>query len=217
MLLAISYLPYAILSHQLCHLILCRMQRLARTANPMQHIINRTVEYSVNGSIISLIPRTRGELLLCKHAERLIVHNLTDKSAERREAGCGVHILRGDRRICSKVVHEVPRNTLRLALFSQRFLIRSMQLVGAKKWFIQQPFLLRASLHGLIAGTIASALLITLISYANKRVEDLQLIQNNERLLLLAVGLIVLGIVVALLSTQRAVSKYLKLSLDELY
>ncbi|PZR34056.1 MAG: cell division protein [Azospira oryzae] len=108
-------------------------------------------------------------------------------------------------------------NTLRLALFSQRFLIRSMQLVGAKKWFIQQPFLLRASLHGLIAGTIASALLITLISYANKRVEDLQLIQNNERLLLLAVGLIVLGIVVALLSTQRAVSKYLKLSLDELY
>ena len=108
-------------------------------------------------------------------------------------------------------------NTLRLALFSQRFLIRSMQLVGAKKWFIQQPFLLRASLHGLIAGTIASALLITLISYANKRVEDLQLIQNNERLLLLAVGLIALGIVVALLSTQRAVSKYLKLSLDELY
>lgn len=108
-------------------------------------------------------------------------------------------------------------NTLRLALFSQRFLIRSMQLVGARKWFIQQPFLLRASLHGLIAGAIASTLLITLISYANKHVEDLQLIQNNERLLLLAGSLILLGIVVALFSTQRAVSKYLKLSLDELY
>jgi len=108
-------------------------------------------------------------------------------------------------------------NTLRLALFSQRFLIRSMQLVGAKKWFIQKPFLFRASLHGLIAGSIASALLITLISYANKRVEDLQVIQNNERLLLLIGALLVLGIVVAVFSTQRAVSKYLKLSLDELY
>jgi len=108
-------------------------------------------------------------------------------------------------------------NTLRLALFSQRFLIRSMQLVGAKKWFIQRPFLFRASLHGFIAGLIASGLLIGLIGYANKRVEDLQLIQNNERILILIGSLLVLGIIVAVLSTQRAVSKYLKLSLDELY
>jgi cell division transport system permease protein len=108
-------------------------------------------------------------------------------------------------------------NTLRLALFSQRFLIRSMQLVGAKKWFIQRPFLFRASLHGFIAGSIASGLLIGLIGYANKRVEDLQLIQNNERILILIGSLLVLGIIVAVLSTQRAVSKYLKLSLDELY
>jgi cell division transport system permease protein len=108
-------------------------------------------------------------------------------------------------------------NTLRLALFSQRFLIRSMQLVGAKKWFIQRPFLLRASFHGFLAGLIASGLLIALISYANKRVEDLQLIQNNERILILIGSLLLLGIFVAVMSTQRAVSKYLKLSLDELY
>ena len=108
-------------------------------------------------------------------------------------------------------------NTLRLALFSQRFLIRSMQLVGAKKWFIQRPFLFRASLHGLVAGLIASGLIVGLIGYANKRVEDLQLIQNNERILILIGSLLVLGIIVAVLSTQRAVSKYLKLSLDELY
>jgi cell division transport system permease protein len=108
-------------------------------------------------------------------------------------------------------------NTLRLALFSQRFLIRSMQLVGAKRWFIQKPFLLRASLHGFIAGLIASGLLIVLIGYANKRVEDLQLIQNNERILILISSLLIVGIFVAVISTQRAVSKYLKLSLDELY
>ena len=108
-------------------------------------------------------------------------------------------------------------NTLRLALFSQRFLIRSMQLVGAKRWFIQQPFLLRASLHGLIAGMIASGLLVLLISFANKRIEDLNLIQNSNRITLLLSILIVMGMLVAVTSTYRAVRKYLKLSLDELY
>jgi cell division transport system permease protein len=108
-------------------------------------------------------------------------------------------------------------NTLRLALFSQRFLIRSMQLVGAKRWFIQRPFLFRATLHGFLAGFIASLLLIGLIAYANNRIEDLKLIQNNERILILVGSLLALGIFVAVLSTQRAVSKYLKLSLDELY
>lgn len=108
-------------------------------------------------------------------------------------------------------------NTLRLALFSQRFLIRSMQLVGAKRWFIQWPFLLRASLHGLISGIIASGFLIVLISFATKRIIELKLIQNNERLILLMTSLLILGVLVAVVSSYRAVSKYLKLSLDELY
>lgn len=108
-------------------------------------------------------------------------------------------------------------STLRLALFSQRFLIRSMQLVGAKRWFIQRPFLFRASLHGLLAGLIASGLLISLISFANKRIEDLSLIQNSNRIAFLLGCLLLLGIFVATTSTYRAVRKYLKLSLDELY
>jgi cell division transport system permease protein len=115
------------------------------------------------------------------------------------------------------VVVLLINNTLRLALFSQRFLIRSMQLVGARSWFIQRPFLYRAGLHGLIAGVISSVLLILLLSFATKRVEDLELIQNNNRLMLLLASLLVVGMVVAILSTYRAVSKYLKLSLDELY
>jgi len=108
-------------------------------------------------------------------------------------------------------------NTLRLALFSQRFLIRSMQLVGAKRWFIQGPFLMRASLHGLLSGIFASALLAGLISLATKKIDDLKLIQNNDRLLLLMASLLLLGVIVAVVSSYRAVNKYLKLSLDELY
>ena len=108
-------------------------------------------------------------------------------------------------------------NTLRLALFSQRFLIRSMQLVGAKRWFIQGPFLWRASLHGLLSGMIASAFLAGIISFTTKRIVELKLIQNNDRLMLLMGALMMLGILVAVVSSYRAVNKYLKLSLDELY
>ncbi len=108
-------------------------------------------------------------------------------------------------------------NTLRLALFSQRFLIRSMQLVGARRSFIQRPFLIRAGIHGLVSGFLATTILIALLTVATKKIEDLSLIQNNERLMALAATLILLGILVAVASTYRAVSKYLKLSLDELY
>jgi cell division transport system permease protein len=108
-------------------------------------------------------------------------------------------------------------NTVRLALFSQRFIIRSMQLVGAKRWFIQRPFLFQAMWHGALAGVIASALLFGLISVATKRIEDLALIQNNDRLFLLAGSLLLVGMIVAMASTYRAVAKYLGLSLDELY
>ncbi|HMJ68026.1 MAG TPA: permease-like cell division protein FtsX [Cyclobacteriaceae bacterium] len=108
-------------------------------------------------------------------------------------------------------------NTLRLALFSQRFLIRSMQLVGAKSWFIQRPFLFRAAIHGLAAGLLACGVIAGLVYFANKNIEALQLIQNKSRMTTLLGSLILMGIFVAVLSTYRAVNKYLKLSLDELY
>lgn len=108
-------------------------------------------------------------------------------------------------------------NTLRLALFSQRFLIRSMQLVGATKWFIQRPFLVRATIHGFVSGLIASGLLAALIYFSIQRISDLSILQNQISVLLLFFILILMGILLAFFSTFRAVRKYLKLSLDELY
>lgn len=115
------------------------------------------------------------------------------------------------------VVVVLINNTLRLALFSQRFLIRSMQLVGARDWFIQRPFLFRAALHGLAAGLLAGAIISGLVYVANDHIEALQLIQNKSRMATLLGSLVLMGIFVAVLSTYRAVSRYLKLSLDELY
>jgi cell division transport system permease protein len=108
-------------------------------------------------------------------------------------------------------------NTLRLALFSQRFLIRSMQLVGAKKWFIIRPFLARAAGYGLIAGCLASVILWTLSDYAQRQIEDLTLLQNQQQFTSLMIVLLAAGITIAVTSTLFAIQKYLRMSLDELY
>jgi len=115
------------------------------------------------------------------------------------------------------VIYILIDNTIKLALFSQRFLIRSMQLVGAKMSFIIKPFLRRSMIHGLISGVLASILLVALVFYGNQRIEELGSIQNNELNLMLFGVLIVLGVVIAVVSTYRAIKKYLKMSLDELY
>ena len=108
-------------------------------------------------------------------------------------------------------------NTIKLALFSQRFLIRSMQLVGATAAFITKPFLIRSFYYGLIAGLMATGLLVGGLEYAGSRIEDLAELQDTNQLIALMVVLLLLGILVSLGSTYRAVNKYLKMSLDELY
>jgi len=126
-------------------------------------------------------------------------------------------VLIGFALILTTVVIILINNTIKLALFSQRFLIRSMQLVGATRSFIRKPFIFRSLLHGLAAGVLASALLFALSEYATKKVPDLILLKDVNSMLVLSTFLIVLGMLLASLSTWSSVHKYLKLSLDELY
>lgn len=115
------------------------------------------------------------------------------------------------------VVVILINNTIKLALFSQRFLIRSMQLVGATGSFIKRPFLTRAFFYGTLAGIMANVGLFLVISYINSRIEELQQLQEPDKMMILAISLVVIGGLVGFLSTWRAVRKYLKMSLDELY
>ncbi|MES2386961.1 MAG: permease-like cell division protein FtsX [Bacteroidota bacterium] len=108
-------------------------------------------------------------------------------------------------------------NAIRMALFSQRFLIRSMQLVGAEPWFIISPFVSRAAWQGLLSGTIASLLLTMLIQYANSAIPELKFLQSAELIVMLLMCIIVAGCLISFLSAWWAVSRYLKLSLDELH
>ena len=115
------------------------------------------------------------------------------------------------------VVIILINNTIKLALFSQRFLIRSMQLVGATSSFIQRPFLYRSMLYGFFAGLIACGIIYGFTQYMNGAIEGLDELQDANGFLLLFSVIVIMGIIVGYLSSLRAIKKYLKMSLDELY
>lgn len=108
-------------------------------------------------------------------------------------------------------------NTIRLAMFSNRFLIKTMQMVGATRWFIAKPLNIRAIINGAISGVIASVLLYIVIILFEGNISWLKAVHDTGLLLLLFLILIVLGIGITLFSTNRSVVKYLKMKLDELY
>lgn len=108
-------------------------------------------------------------------------------------------------------------NTIRLAMFSNRFLIKTMQMVGATRWFIARPLNMRAIINGAISGAIAMVLVYGLILLAEKLLPDLAALQDTKLLILLFVLLVLIGITITLFSTYRSVLKYLKMKLDDLY
>jgi cell division transport system permease protein len=115
------------------------------------------------------------------------------------------------------VVVILINNTMKLALFSQRFLIRSMQLVGARQSFILAPFLQKSLLHGAIAGILASTMIYLASEYAARQISDLQALHDTRELLLLFILVLFMGMAISGISTLFAVNKYLKMSLDDLY
>jgi len=108
-------------------------------------------------------------------------------------------------------------NTIRLAIYSQRFLIKSMQLVGATKGFIRKPFLLYGIWHGLLGGLIAIILLIGMLYLATMQVPDLVILQNYTEFGLVFLVVIGIGIFISGFSTYLAVSKFLRLKIYDLY
>ncbi len=108
-------------------------------------------------------------------------------------------------------------NTIKLALFSQRFLIRSMQLVGATRRFIQKPFLTRAIFYGFLSGIIAVGSIAGITNYAYSYIEELRILTDNKSTMILYGAILLIGMVLAFFSTYKAVSKYLRMSLDDLY
>ncbi|MGZ4000877.1 MAG: cell division protein FtsX [Mucilaginibacter sp.] len=108
-------------------------------------------------------------------------------------------------------------NTIRLAIYSQRFLIKSMQLVGATKSFIRKPFILYGVWHGILGALIAILILMLTLYLTQKQIPDLIVLQDYTEFIIVFVVVIGLGIFISAFSTFLAVNKYLRLKIYNLY
>lgn len=108
-------------------------------------------------------------------------------------------------------------NTIRLAMYSNRFLIKTMQMVGATRQFISKPMNIRAIINGSIASAIAIVVIYILIQVFEGFLPYLKDLRHNGKLIMLFLLLFVIGIGISLFSTNRSVVKYLKMKLDDLY
>ncbi|MBX2974354.1 MAG: FtsX-like permease family protein, partial [Flavobacteriales bacterium] len=108
-------------------------------------------------------------------------------------------------------------NTIRLAIYSKRFLIRTMHLVGATQWFIKKPFLGQSLWQGIVGGVLAIGLLVGLLQLTNHYMPDLLAFTDMPTLALLFAGVLALGLLISLLSTWFAVGRYLRMNSEDLH
>jgi cell division transport system permease protein len=108
-------------------------------------------------------------------------------------------------------------NTIKLAMYANRFLIKSMQLVGATRWFISAPFITQSVYNGIISGLLASVLLVLLLLVIQRAIPEFSVLHQPLSFVLLCAIVILIGIAISWWSTKQSVVKYLQSHLEELY
>ncbi|MDR2815523.1 MAG: permease-like cell division protein FtsX [Proteiniphilum sp.] len=109
------------------------------------------------------------------------------------------------------------RNTIRLSVYSKRFLINTMKLVGATGGFIRKPFVVNNIFTGVIAGIIADLIILAIITYFNKEYAEIQLIIGSMDLIIIFTTVILLGVIISTLAAIFAVNRYVKMKSEQLY
>jgi len=108
-------------------------------------------------------------------------------------------------------------NTIRLALYSNRFLIKNQELVGASWNFISKPYIRRGIINGLWSSVLAIAALIAVLWGIQKRIPEITQLQDQNGILAIFTSLIALGVLISGLSTYLVVNKFLRMRVDDLY
>lgn len=108
-------------------------------------------------------------------------------------------------------------NTIRLAIFSKRYLINTMKLVGATKWFIIRPFLWDSVKQGIWSGVIAAALFRAMIYGIDRTMPELSSPEQLQTAGILLAGMVVVGVTVSLLFTLFAVNKFVNMKSNKIY
>ena len=108
-------------------------------------------------------------------------------------------------------------HTIRLSIYSKRFIVRTMQLVGATKGFVMKPFLKTFMVQGLIAAVIALILITITILGINDYLPEMNMEQGNEYIIAIYISVIILSLILTSLSTYFSMKKYINADLDKFY
>jgi cell division transport system permease protein len=108
-------------------------------------------------------------------------------------------------------------SSLRLSIYANRFIIKTMQMVGATKSFIRKPFIQRSVYLGLIGSAIAIVALIGVLIYIETTFPSLGILEDKLAIAIVLVGVLVLGVVITWISTFFATQRFLNLRTDDLY
>ncbi|MBL6657354.1 MAG: cell division protein FtsX [Flavobacteriales bacterium] len=108
-------------------------------------------------------------------------------------------------------------NTIRLTVYSKRFIIRTMKLVGATNSFVRKPFLRSGIIQGVFSGLIGVILLISVLFSLHKEMPELLVLQDMYTIVLIFIGILLFGVLMSVIVTNIAVGKYLKMNENDLY
>ena len=108
-------------------------------------------------------------------------------------------------------------SSLRLSIYANRFIIKTMQMVGATKAFIRKPFVKRSIILGLVGSVLAVVAIVSLLLYINANYPKLEVFKQQSETILVLVSVLFLGILITTISTLFATQRFLNLRTDDLY
>jgi len=191
--------------------------------NPFRDVV--TIALATEHSTIDLLPVVKNQLESVKGIYEVSIPRHLKKSIKNiNKTFNTLNIVIASFAFFSLViVLVIIRNSIKLSMYSQRFLIRSMQLVGAKKFFIMRPFIVRAFFNGLLSGSLASGLVYILSNLGSRwalsllDVRNLDFLFSFNDLRYILILLPIMGSLFMTIITSRTVAVYLGYSLDDLY
>lgn len=182
--------------------------------NPLQNSfdIYLKADYVVNDSIAKIQNRLRkNEMIADIVYDKQLVDKVNDKI---QEVSMWILIFSGIFAIISVLL---INSSLRLSIYANRFIIKTMQMVGATKSFIRKPFIVRSLILGLIGSLLAVFALIGVLVYFETNYDNLGIMDNQLAIAAVLLGVVVLGMLITWLSTFFATQRFLNLRTDDLY
>jgi len=182
--------------------------------NPLQNSfdIYLKADYVVNDSIAKIQNRLRkNEMIADIVYDKQLVDKVNDKI---QEISMWILIFSGIFAVISVLL---INSSLRLSIYANRFIIKTMQMVGATKSFIRKPFIVRSLILGLIGSLLAVFALIGVLVYFETNYDNLGIMENQLAIAAVLLGVVVLGMLITWLSTFFATQRFLNLRTDDLY